>query len=220
MQETGPAHRERRREDGPSSAELDCCRWQCCRLREQWCPSPSGPSWPTSNKDRASRFRAPTGCSRVSIVCQDSFFKGGEQSSWDIPEALDHDLILKHLKNECENADLDCVIFEGFKAFHDPRVVELLHVRIWLDVPREVARKRRLARNKRWTAEHFDKQIWANHFIYKKDVNERLGSTMHCFSGVDKVIGCRRNLWCRQDAAPFASIASVVVDAARMQDPW
>ena len=141
-------------------------------------------------------------------------------SFWDIPEALDHDLILKHLKNECENADLDCVIFEGFKAFHDPRAVELLHVRIWLDVPREVARKRRLARNKRWTAEHFDKQIWANHLIYKKDVNERLGSTMQRFSGVDKVVGCRRNLWRRQDAAPFASIASVVVDAARMQDPW
>ena len=85
-----------------------------------------------------------------------------EHLPWDEPESLDHDLVLSVLKAEAEDQTLDCLIFEGFKAFHDERVVALLQMYVWLQVPRDVAQKRRMARCSGCSEQHFDQQIWAD----------------------------------------------------------
>ena len=73
-----------------------------------------------SEKVRASRFEAASGVPRVSVVCQDSFFKGvpadAEDLPWDEPESLDHDLVLSVLKAEAEDKILDCLIFRGLQG--------------------------------------------------------------------------------------------------------
>ena len=160
-------------------------------LAEKLCRAICGPGQVQvprrSKKVRASRFEAASGVPRVSVVCQDSFFKGvpadAEHLPWDEPESLDHDLVLSVLKAEAEDQTLDCLIFEGFKAFHDERVVALLQMYVWLQVPRDVAQKRRMARCSGCSEQHFDQQIWANHMLYQQQTFERLGSKLSKFSG-------------------------------------
>ena len=101
-----------------------------------------------------------------------------EHLPWDEPESLDHDLVLSVLKAEAEDQTLDCLIFEGFKAFHDERVVALLQMYVWLQVPRDVAQKRRMARCSGCSEQHFDQQIWANHMRYEQQIFECLGSKL------------------------------------------
>ena len=109
---------------------------------------------------------------RVGIMCQDSYFLAGTQHKrkvWDCSESLDHDMILKVLQlelSDTSDTSLDCIIFEGFKAFHDERVAKLLSLLIWLDVPEEVVRKRRM-KNKNCTEQEFADQIWFNHQLYE-----------------------------------------------------
>ena len=74
-------------------------------LAEKLCRAICGPGQVQvprrSKKVRASRFQAASGVPRVSVVCQDSFFKGvpadAEDLPWDEPESLDHDLVLSVL---------------------------------------------------------------------------------------------------------------------------
>ena len=163
-------------------------------LAEKLCRAICGPGQVQvprrSKKVRASRFEAASGVPRVSVVCQDSFFKGvpadAEDLPWDEPESLDRDLVLSVLKAEAEDKTLDCLIFEGFKAFHDERVAALLQMYVWLEVPRDVAQERRMARRSGCSEQHFDQQIWANHMLYQQQTFERLGSKLSKFSGEDR----------------------------------
>ena len=61
----------------------------------------------------------------------------------------------------------DRIILEGFKAFHDQRVVDLLDMCLFIRVPYAQARKHRLSRNSAWTVKHWDEEIWANHVIHE-----------------------------------------------------
>ena len=113
-------------------------------------------------RDHASRLTVASGSRpRVSILCQDSFFRAQVPWwQWDTPDALNHELTLAALREECNDLEVDCLIFEGFKAYHDKRVVQLLDILLWLDVPHELALERRLARS-RCTVDQFEDQIWA-----------------------------------------------------------
>ena len=52
----------------------------------------------------------------LSVVSQDSFQMSGNA---DRTENLDHDAALKVVHRECQDPEVHCVIFEGFRAFHD-----------------------------------------------------------------------------------------------------
>jgi len=116
--------------------------------------------------DKVTRFSGQHG-TRVSIICQDSFFFANiDSSEWDCAASLDHNMIHAAIEREIGDANLHCLIFEGFKAFHDERVPKLMDMMLWLDVPKEVACKRRMKSNKRCTEEHFYEQIWSGHMDY------------------------------------------------------
>jgi len=126
-----------------------------------------------SSKDRVSRFTSECGNYRVSIVCQDSFFLGGDVNP-DLTESLNHDRVLEVLRAEKADIGVDCIIFEGFKAFYDQRLLSFLDVLLWLEVPEEVAKKRRISRSSgRCTEEHFQDEVWANHQTYEEHLGEQ-----------------------------------------------
>lgn len=118
--------------------------------------------------DRVARYVGISGA-RVSIISQDSFIRpdviGTCGASWEHPEAVDHDRVFEALQAEARDIHVHCVVFEGYKAFHDQRVQSFLHICLWLETPCEVVRARRL-RSKRCTEEYFDKEIWPSHERY------------------------------------------------------
>ena len=87
-------------------------------------------------RDHASRLTVASGSRpRVSILCQDSFFRAQVPWwQWDTPDALNHELTLAALREECNDLEVDCVIFDGFQAYHDKRVIQLLDIMLWLEV--------------------------------------------------------------------------------------
>ena len=100
---------------------------------------------------------------RLSVICQDDYPLRGQRGKelngdWDCAEALDYDEILKALHKEVTDLSPNCVLFEGFKAFHDERVLPLMHLLIWLDAPCNVVRRRRTDCGT-CTPEHFDNHI-------------------------------------------------------------
>ena len=57
------------------------------------------------------------------------------------------------VRRECDDAAVNCLIFEGFRAFHDDRLVQLLDVLISLDFPRDFVETQRKRRS-RCSAKH------------------------------------------------------------------
>lgn len=114
----------------------------------------------------------------VSCISQDSFFifdkiQSDLGGNFDTPHALDHDGVLRVLTAEMEDPALTWVLIEGFMLFYDERLVDLCDIRIWLEVPMDVARKRRIT-TKRVDQSYFDQVIWPNHAAYEKLVFSRL----------------------------------------------
>ena len=112
-----------------------------------------------SRRDKVMRYMSSVTGIRVSVIAQDSFFKGTKaiednHPSWDFSDTIDHDAILKALQCEIVDEELHCVLFEGFKAFWDERVLPLLSLCLWIRAPREFSRKRKM-RNKTCTEEFF-----------------------------------------------------------------
>lgn len=64
-------------------------------------------------------------------------------------------------------------VIEVFKAFHDERVLKLLKLLLWIDVPKELSCKRRM-HNKNCTEDYFNEFIWANHTIYHAESRGQL----------------------------------------------
>ena len=127
-------------------------------------------------RSKVKRFIGIDG-TRVGIMCQDSYFIG-TPANCDVPEALDHNTIYKVLSQEVNDKSLDCIIFEGFKAFHDQRVPTLLNLLIWLEVPKEVSRNSRM-KNKKCSLDEFNDQIWYNHLRYAECVLPLYNSRLH-----------------------------------------
>lgn len=116
----------------------------------------------------------------VSCITQDSFFLldkimarlGG---TYDTPEALNHDDLLQSLMGEMGDCSVTWILLEGFMAFYDERLFNLCNIQIWLDVPMDVARKRR--QTTKWVSrDYFDQIIWPNHKSYENMVFARPGA--------------------------------------------
>jgi len=126
-------------------------------------------------KDKVDRYEGLSG-TRVSLISQDSYHLSYakattdvvEEAFWDRPESLNHDAIFAVLKAEKEDPDVDYIIFEGFKAFHDDRVLPLLDVLLWIDLPKELARRR-----SKKSETHFESHVWKNHECYMQRLFER-----------------------------------------------
>jgi hypothetical protein len=123
-------------------------------------------------KDRVNRFCDAEGKICVSIIGQDSYFLTGmgQDTKWDFSATIDHDKILKVLQDEIARPGVFMVIFEGFKAFHDERILQHLDVLFWIQVPKELSCQRRM-KNKHCTQLCFDTTIWPFHVAYEKRVS-------------------------------------------------
>ncbi|CAK9071425.1 unnamed protein product [Durusdinium trenchii] len=134
-----------------------------------------------SRSDRAERFirmRAGPGAGYcVSVIGQDSFFKpGSADTKWDDPQAIDHQKVLEALEGEIDGP-VDLILFEGFKAFHEPRIVEKLDLLLWIDVKEVTSRERRMQANRKVTEEIFA-EMWQFHLQYVERT-KRLGLFQH-----------------------------------------
>lgn len=60
------------------------------------------------------------------------------------------------------------VVAEGYQCFEtDTHAEQLLHLKLWLDLPQDVARARRMASKPVQPASHFDEEIWPAHELYR-----------------------------------------------------
>ncbi|CAE7654870.1 UCK2 [Symbiodinium sp. CCMP2592] len=126
---------------------------------------------PQFGRDRVERFLGGRG-SCISVVGQDSYFKGGERN-WELPEAIDHSWVLQTLRDERSDRLSDLIIFEGFKAYWDEEVVRELDLILWIRVNEETSKKRRM-RNKSVTHEVWN-DMWHHHGNYEKHWVKLLG---------------------------------------------
>jgi uridine kinase len=104
------------------------------------------------------------------VISYDRYYKRMECGNYDIPEALDTELLLKHLHllksgkgvglpiydriNNRRTSDVDwvepkpIVIEEGIFALHPPKLLELYHRKVYVDVPSDSVRfHRRMIRD-------------------------------------------------------------------------
>ena len=130
-----------------------------------------------STRDRVDRYLNTDG-SRLCIIGQDDFFLPERfvDGHWDRPESLDHDKILDQLRFEIDDASVECIILEGFKLFHDDRMVQQMNLLLWLDAGYDLARQRWLKKRKKneSTDEHFKNEVWDNHMLYLIDVVNKI----------------------------------------------
>jgi uridine kinase len=85
---------------------------------------------------------------------------------WEDPICYDLDKFYQDLKFEIENYE-GVIIAEGFLLFSKKEYVDLIDIKIWLDVNKEVARDRR-KRTKHYGSDYyFDDYIWKG-FIERK----------------------------------------------------
>ncbi|CAE7534089.1 UCK2 [Symbiodinium necroappetens] len=126
---------------------------------------------PRFGRDRVERFLGGRG-SCISVVGQDSYFKGGERN-WELPDAIDHSWVLQTLRDERSDRLSELIIFEGFKAYWDEEVVRELDLILWIRVNEETSKKRRM-RNKSVTHEVWN-DMWHHHGNYYKHWVKLLG---------------------------------------------
>ena len=116
---------------------------------------------------------------RVTVISQDSFFLATGKEHWQIGSAertdsLDHAQMMCVLKEELADQNNHCVILEGFRCFHDAAVLDLLDLRIWLEVPFATVKTRRQKRNACWTDSYISDMLWPHHIMYKDSVFARI----------------------------------------------
>lgn len=127
------------------------------------------------------KVTAADGNLAVGWICQDSFFHdksyirselGGNN---ECPAAIKHDELREELQKVRASGDIQLLVVEGFLAFHDERLLNLLDAALWLDVPRDVVHKRRKATS--WCGEeHFNDVLWPEHEAYAKRVWSKTSS--------------------------------------------
>ena len=142
--------------------------------------------------DKVRRFFSSCGGNRVAIIPLDNYFRKGTQN-WDDTNALDHNGIYEALQQEIRDMSLNFIIVEGFRAFHDERVVDLLELLIWLEVPQEDAYNRRVKRNtkkkkksaaqKTCTEQNFKEHTWRHHLQYSEATFSQYGQRLKHLCG-------------------------------------
>jgi len=98
--------------------------------------------------------------------------RGG--GNFDSPGSIAHEKALAECRESMTaltdkgTATAPAVLFvDGFMAFFDPALVELMDVRLWIELGFEEARTRRMS-TKPLPAEYFDKCLWPNHLEYRR----------------------------------------------------
>ncbi|ETO29874.1 hypothetical protein RFI_07247 [Reticulomyxa filosa] len=114
-------------------------------------------------------------------ICQDKFFDVEKiyaklDGNWEIPEALKPEEFLKQISKmidsqKAKKSGKKYVIIEGFLAFTDSRICNLLDVMFWLDINKEVCYQRRMT-TKRVPHDYFEQYLWPGHLQYKSNVFE------------------------------------------------
>lgn len=124
------------------------------------------------------------------VISYDQYYKRMDCGNYDIPEALDTELLLKHLHllkskhgvglpiydriNNLRTTAVDWVepkpiiIVEGIFALHPPELLELYHHKVYVDVPSDSVRfERRLIRDirERGDTEASVSKAWAENVL-------------------------------------------------------
>ena len=128
-----------------------------------------GISGPTrAGKSRTGKSLVPmlkdTGIT-VCLVHQDDFFDKAYTKSnidWDHPDSIDHVRLRKEIL--AARLEHDVVILEGFKAFHDVRLMKLMDACVMLDLTHDSCRELRVKSG--CTTSYFDEYVWPNHLLY------------------------------------------------------
>jgi uridine kinase len=126
------------------------------------------------------------GSEEVGIISEDAYyrdradisFEERTQINYDHPDALDHDLLLEHLSQLRQGNTVDLpvydysehlrskktrsmgqhhiIVLEGILLFTDPRLREIMDIRIFMDAPLDICLMRRLRRDVIERSRHFD----------------------------------------------------------------
>ena len=106
----------------------------------------------------------------VTILSQDSYyFSGNEETNYDVPEAIDFQLLIKHVKDLVEGKSIQCpiydfathsrleqtisvksskiIIVEGILIFTQKELLDLFDLKIYISAYPELALSRRLKRD-------------------------------------------------------------------------
>jgi uridine kinase len=117
------------------------------------------------------------GSDQVTIISEDSYYKDRPNLShderckinYDHPDAFDHDLLCQHIKQlqdgetvqiptydfgqhlrsdkTCQVGQHQLIVIEGILLFADPKLREMLDIRIYMDAPLDICLIRRLERD-------------------------------------------------------------------------
>lgn len=132
---------------------------------------------------------ANTGSGRCTVIRQDNYYKDQshlsfedrQKTNYDHPFAFDNDLFIEHLKllREGKSVDMpeydfsvhnrkketirlepkDIILIEGILLFSEPRILELLDMRIFVDTDSDVRILRRIKRDMKERARSLDSVI-------------------------------------------------------------
>ena len=132
---------------------------------------------------------ANTGSERCTVIRQDNYYKDPshlsfedrQKTNYDHPFAFDNDLFIEHLKllREGKSVDMpeydfsvhnrkketirlepkDIILIEGILLFSEPRILELLDMRIFVDTDSDVRILRRIKRDMKERARSLDSVI-------------------------------------------------------------
>ena len=106
----------------------------------------------------------------VTVISQDHYyFSGNEETNYDVPEAIDFDLLIKHVKDLIQGKTIECpiydfathsrrketttvksskiIIVEGILIFTQKELLSLFDLKIYISAYPELALSRRLKRD-------------------------------------------------------------------------
>ncbi|MCU0239263.1 MAG: uridine kinase [Pyrinomonadaceae bacterium] len=130
------------------------------------------------------------GADKVVLVEQDSYYRNmadmpldeRQHANFDHPDSIDSDLLVNHLKRLKNGQSIEMpiydfrthtrddktehieptpvVIVEGILIFAEPRVLDLLDVRVFVDTPGDIRLIRRLKRDVEERGRSFERTLW------------------------------------------------------------
>jgi len=109
--------------------------------------------------------------------------------NWDHPGAVSHDTLYDCISkllccgtvNHFKLASSDYIILEGFMLFYDPRIVNLIDVKFWLDIDKETCYTRRMSTTP-VPEDYFLEFLWPNYVYYRNYVIHTVPQE-HIFDG-------------------------------------
>eukprot|EP00939_MAST-03C_sp_MAST-3C-sp1_P003396 g3396.t1 len=116
-------------------------------------------------------FNMLGGKKNVDVLSQDWFFDRIKiatvlKGNWEHPDSIDHRAMREEAAKIVEEKK-PIHIYEGFICFHDSALVKTMDVMIWLELPKEIAKKRRMA-TKCVSESYYEEKVWKFHTQYAK----------------------------------------------------